>query len=88
MRPWIRKHRIGALLLAVLALAGMGGILVFLYFTYGFTLRWANASGSRAFERSWSDCSLCLSPQHPIVRAVEAEHDGPVFIFRGTGAST
>jgi hypothetical protein len=88
MRSWIRKHRIGALLLAVLALAGMGGILVFLYFTYGFTLRWANAPGSRAVEPSWSDCGLCLSPQRAIIHAVEAERDGPVFGFRGTGAST
>jgi hypothetical protein len=45
MRAWIRKHRIGAFLLAVLALAGIGGILVFVYFTYWFTLGLANAPG-------------------------------------------
>ncbi len=38
MRPWIRKHRIGAFFLAVLALAGIGGALVFFYFNYCFTL--------------------------------------------------
>jgi hypothetical protein len=38
MRPWIRKHRIGAFFLTVLALAGIGGFLVFFYFNYCFTL--------------------------------------------------
>ena len=46
MRPWIRKHRIGAFFLAVLALAGIGGILVFIYFTYWFTLGLASAPGA------------------------------------------
>jgi hypothetical protein len=40
-KHWIRKHRVGAFFLAVLALAGMGGVLVFFYFNYCFTLRWA-----------------------------------------------
>jgi hypothetical protein len=45
MRAWIRKHRISAFSLAVLALACIAGILVFCYFNYCFTLRWANAPG-------------------------------------------
>jgi hypothetical protein len=44
MRGWIRKHRLGAFSLAVLALACIAGILVFCYFQFCFTLRWANAS--------------------------------------------
>ena len=41
MRTWIRTHRIAAFFLAVLSLAGIGGILVFCYFDFCFTLRWA-----------------------------------------------
>jgi len=51
MRAWIRKHRIGAFLLAVLALAGIGGVLVFIYFTYWFTLGLANAPGADQSNR-------------------------------------
>ena len=45
MRPWIRKHRLAALFWAVLALAGIGGILIFCYFTFWFTLPLASAPG-------------------------------------------
>jgi uncharacterized membrane protein AbrB (regulator of aidB expression) len=45
MRPWIRKHRLAALFWAVMALAGIGGILIFCYFTYWFTLPLASAPG-------------------------------------------
>ena len=38
MRLWIRKHRIAALFLGVLAFAGIGAILVVCYFTFWFTL--------------------------------------------------
>jgi hypothetical protein len=44
MRAWIRKHRIGALLLGVLSVAVVGCILVFFYFNFCFTLKWANAA--------------------------------------------
>jgi hypothetical protein len=81
MRAWIRKHRTGAFLLAVLALAGIGGILVFFYFTYWFTLGLANAPGTVRSSRHGVSAAYLYRQQSALsIRPlVEAGGDGRVF---------
>jgi hypothetical protein len=89
MRAWIRKHRIGAFCLAVLALAGIGGVLVFMYFTYWFTPGLARAPGALQSSRHGV---TAVYVYHRGLRSftpfIEAGHDGPVYDSRAAGAST
>ena len=82
MQPWIRKHRIGAILLAVLALAGIGGVLVYVYFTCCFTLRWANAPVSVQPSLHGVAAAFILLPQCAIQRACRAADGYELYIMR------
>jgi hypothetical protein len=89
MRAWIRKHRIGAMLLAVLTLAGMGYVLVFFYFTYCFSLRWANATGDVQSGRQGVTATYTYRRSlRSFTPCVDAGRGGPVYDSSGAGAST
>jgi hypothetical protein len=89
MPHWILKRRVGPSFLAVLALAGIGGVLVFIYFTYWFTLGMASAPGALQSSRHGvTAVYVCRRSLRSFTPFIEAGHDGPVYDSRGAGAST
>jgi hypothetical protein len=80
MRSWIRRHCIAAFFAAVLALAGMGGVLAFFYFTYWFSLTWANVPGAvQPSQHRVAATYVNRRGLRSITRSVEAEGAGLVF---------